>query len=88
MLLVGNPALPLKAFGVALSALAIVNQVVPLRVSGLASISERKLFVCEYWSRYTRPVTSHSRHLPSSIKLFLVCVAFTSISERELFICE
>lgn len=32
MLLVGNPALPLKAFPVALAALATVNQVSPIRV--------------------------------------------------------
>lgn len=32
MLLVGNPALPLKAFPVALAALAAVNQVIPIRV--------------------------------------------------------
>lgn len=38
VLLVGNPALPLKAFGVALSALAIVNEVVPLRVTWLCQV--------------------------------------------------
>lgn len=32
MLLVGNPALPLKGFDVALAALSAVNRVLPLRV--------------------------------------------------------
>ena len=35
MLLVGNPALPLKGFDVALAALSAVNRVLPLRVRGL-----------------------------------------------------
>lgn len=32
MLLVGNPALPLKGFDVALAALSAVNRVLPVRV--------------------------------------------------------
>mmetsp|Transcript_6975 Transcript_6975/g.20372 ORF Transcript_6975/g.20372 Transcript_6975/m.20372 type:complete len:726 (+) Transcript_6975:386-2563(+) len=38
VLLVGNPALPLKAFPVALAALAAVNQVIPIRVTWVCQV--------------------------------------------------